>query len=122
MRRSFKVIIAGSRNFADYTRLRYECDRLLADKNATHNIIIISGTANGADKLGERYALEHGYELKRFEADWEHYGKSAGPIRNNQMAREADLVICFWNGKSKGTENLISVANKLDVELIKIMI
>lgn len=102
----FKVIVAGSRNFADYRLLEHKCDWFLADKKSD-GIEIVSGTAIGADTLGIRYAEKHGYAVRRFPADWETYGKGAGHRRNAQMAEYADALIAFWNGKSRGTKNMI---------------
>ena len=53
--------------------------------------------------LGERYARENGFRIERYPADWKQYGKSAGPRRNMQMAEAGDDIICFWDGKSRGT-------------------
>ena len=111
-KKTIKVIIAGSRNFDDYEKLASTCDKILHDEGISCPITIFSGGAAGTDCLGERYASERGYALRVFKADWEQYGKSAGPIRNYCMAREADMVICFWNGLSKGTKHMISVAQK----------
>lgn len=102
-----KVIIAGSRDFIDYAKLKLVCDFTL--KNQI-NVEIISGNASGADKLGERYAKEKGYPLKQFPADWKKNGKAAGPIRNKQMAEYADGLIAFWDGKSRGTKSMIDLA------------
>ena len=101
-----KIIIAGSRNFVDYTKLKTVCDFTLKNQK---DIEIVSGTASGADKLGERYAKENGYPVKKFPADWKKNGKAAGPIRNKQMAEYADGLIVFWDGKSKGTESMINL-------------
>ena len=78
----FRIIIAGSRTFSDYNKLATHCDRLLAEKKKTHNIVIVSGTCRGADLMGERYAQEHGYSIARYPADWQHLGKFAGIQRN----------------------------------------
>ncbi|MBQ6825554.1 MAG: DUF2493 domain-containing protein, partial [Clostridia bacterium] len=79
-----------------------------------NEIIIVSGAARGADAIGERYAKENGFRIEKYPADWEKYGKSAGPIRNKQMAEISDYVICFWNEKSKGTKSMIDYAKKLN--------
>ena len=71
--KTYKVIIAGSREFDNYERLRVICDHLLGRGQGgtpVPNIEIVSGTARGADRLGERYARERGFSLKRFPADW----------------------------------------------------
>lgn len=103
----FKVIIAGGRSFKDYQLLKLECDKILSQKKLTEEIQIVSGGADGADKLGEQYAKQRGYIVKRFEAEWGIYDKAAGPIRNKQMADYADAAIIFWNNFSKGAANMI---------------
>ncbi len=103
----YRVIIAGSRDFDDYVMLCKHCDRLLSQKVATHQIVIISGAARGADTLGERYAHERGYAVEKYPADWNRDGKAAGFIRNAQMASVADALIAFWDGQSRGTAHMI---------------
>ena len=111
-----KVIIAGGRNFNDYETLKSVCDKTL--KYCT-NIEIVSGTARGADILGEQYAKEKGYKIIQFPADWDTHGKSAGYIRNAEMAKYADGLIAFWDEKSKGTKHMIDLAKK---ELLQVKI
>lgn len=108
----FRVIIAGTRSFNDYELLRDSCNNLLSEKQRTHTVVVISGTARGADQMGERYAREWGFQLRRFPADWELYGKSAGHIRNAKMADNADALIAFWDGESRGTKNMIDNARR----------
>ena len=85
-------------------------DSIFEDKFDTHDITIISGNASGADALGERYAREHSLKLEIYPAEWEEYGKSAGPLRNKLMAEKADFVVAFWDGNSRGTKNMIDCA------------
>lgn len=110
-----KVIIAGSRGFNDYEALCKFCDYIIGEPD--EEVEIVSGTAKGADKLGERYANEKGYKLKEFPANWEEYGKSAGYRRNSQMASYSDLLIAFHDGESKGTQNMIDLANKKNINV-----
>lgn len=112
MKEKFRVIIAGSRGFDDYNLLVGKCNYLLSEKMKTHDIVIISGTARGADQLGEKFAEEMGYELEKYPADWDKYGKSAGYIRNKEMAEHADAVICFWDGSSLGTKHMVDIAKE----------
>jgi len=121
MKDYFRVIIAGGRDFDDYELLKTTVDKLLATKSKTHNIIIVSGTARGADQLGERYARERDYALSQYAAIWETYGKSAGYIRNQEMADTADALIAFWNGESRGTMHMINIAEtkKLLVRVVR---
>lgn len=105
-----KVIIAGSRNFTDYQKLKKECDQFLQDQK---NIEIVSGCHNkGADKLGIQYAIEKGFNLIKFPADWNKFGKAAGPKRNKEMAIFLDALITFWDGKSRGTQNMMQLAKQ----------
>ena len=104
-----KVVIAGGRTFDNYSFLKEKCDEILKD---IVDVEIVSGTAKGADKLGEQYSIEKGYGLKQFPADWGKFGKSAGIRRNEQMADYGDMLIAFWDGKSKGTKHMIDYSNK----------
>lgn len=104
-----KVIIAGSRDFGDYDMLKKTLDAYFINQTW---IEVVSGGANGADALGERYAKEKGYNLKRFPADWNTYGRKAGPLRNAEMAKYADALVAFWDGKSAGTRSMIELAEK----------
>ena len=112
-----KIIVAGCRDFDNYGVAK-QCISHLLTKFPTvtkNEIEFVSGHANGADKLGEKYAKEFGYKLKLFPADWNKYGKTAGIIRNKQMADYAcsgDVLIAFWDNKSPGTKNMIQVAKK----------
>lgn len=109
-----KVIISGGRNFNDYKHLCQVCDTILSKQT---EVEIVSGTANGADKLGEKYANDNGYSIKRFPADWDKHGKSAGYKRNAQMAEYADALIAFWDGKSRGTKNMIDLAKRAGLKI-----
>jgi len=77
-----KVIIAGGRDFNNYELLKEKCDYYLKNIN---DIEIVSGVACGADKLGEKYASDKNYSIKRFPADWDTLGRGAGHIRNAQI-------------------------------------
>ena len=101
-----KVIIAGSRGFSDFSLLFSKCEEILENQI---DIEIVSGTAKGADKLGEHYASLKGYSVARFPADWSK-GRSAGFIRNAEMANYSDCLIAFWDGESKGTKHMIDLA------------
>ena len=105
----FKVIIAGTRSFDDYELLKAKMDRLLSQQR---DVEIVSGTARGADQLGERYAVERGLPIKQFPADWNTYGKSAGYRRNAEMAEYADAAVVFWDGKSRGSKHMIDLAKR----------
>ncbi len=111
-----KIIIAGCRDFNNYELLKERCDYLLQNQKK-EDIVIISGHASGADTLGERYAKERGLKLETYPADWRTHGKAAGPIRNAQMASVSDALIAFWDGKSRGTKNMIDTATKQGLQV-----
>lgn len=110
----FRVIIAGSRKYNDYTTLKAKCDYLLSRKltDPDCKVIIVSGGATGVDTLGERYASERGLDVERHPADWDKYGRAAGPKRNAEMADIADALIAFPKAgeENRGTLNMIQTA------------
>lgn len=108
------VIIAGGRDFDDFSFLEKSCYKSLASYlERGYKIIIRSGHAKGADSLGEIFAKENNFDLQIYKPDWFLYGKRAGIIRNCQMAKDKDedkpanMLIAFWDGKSKGTQHMI---------------
>ena len=101
---SFRVIIAGCRDFNDYELLREKCDYMLSKKKDTHKVIIVSGHAAGADALGEVYALERGYELETYPADWSR-GRMAGPLRNEKALRHLQPFLCGQYNQQKSAQD-----------------
>jgi len=102
-----RVIVAGSRHFTDGQFVFEQIDNLnlqIAE--------IVSGGAPGADLCGEMYAQERGIPIRRFPALWGLYGRSAGPIRNREMAEYADYLIAFTSG-GPGTSNMIRTMKSL---------
>lgn len=124
-----RVIIAGSRDFNDYDVLEDKVDEFFLDffkhnsDKGFSRIKIISGTARGTDRLGERYAEACGYEVVRFPAEWDKLGKRAGVVRNAEMAKYASegehcgVLVVFWDGKSKGTEHMINIAKEYGLQI-----
>lgn len=109
---NYRVIIAGGRDFSDYELLKEKCDDFLKDKFLTHQVIVVSGMARGADSLGVRYAEERELMVDAYPADWKKHGRSAGYIRNAEMAECADALIAFWDGRSRGTRHMIIQARQ----------
>lgn len=106
-----KTIIAGGRDFEDFELLVESC------KSEFPISEVVSGGAKGADRLGERFAKENNIKIKRFPPDWEKFGRSAGFVRNREMANYADSLIAFWDGKSKGTNHMIKLAKHLGLKV-----
>lgn len=105
-----KLIIAGSRT-GNINHILEKLEQLPIIKQATE--IVSGGCPTGADKAGEIYAQQYGVIITVFNADWNAHGKAAGPIRNSMMAKYADSLVCFWDGKSRGTANIIKCMNDL---------
>lgn len=105
-----RIVVAGSREYNNYIEAKSYIDFCVSEIKKESTLIFISGGCRGADKLGERYAAENGYKIEIYPADWETYGKAAGPMRNKKMALAADFIICFWDGKSRGTKAMIDFA------------
>ena len=112
-----RLIIAGSRGFDDFARLSEEVDRFCL-RQSIKVVEVVSGGARGADRLGERWANELSIKVTRFPAQWATYGKSAGMVRNRRMAEYATHLIAFWDGSSRGTQNMIEVARKQGLEVL----
>ena len=130
-----RVLVCGSRTWTDYEsianrlkQLAEECearDRIVVAADELISFVVIVGGAKGVDTLAEEWAERNfvyfdGHPLLdcvRFPADWAKYGKAAGPIRNRQMLTEGrpDLVLAFWDGKSRGTANMIELARTAGV-------
>ena len=111
-----KVIIAGSRSVTEMKDLENALTKLL---NLNPNFImrvteVVSGTAVGADQLGEAWALRHNKPVKKMPADWKKYDRAAGAIRNREMARYADMAIVLWDGYSHGAKNMVEEMRRLN--------
>jgi len=114
-----KVAVIGSRTFNDYKRLKRILDLYPISK-------IISGNASGADTLGEKYADKKGIKKDIYPAKWDDlttepciiktnkYGKQynalAGHNRNTDIINNCDMIIAFWDKKSKGTKDSLDKA------------
>lgn len=118
--KDFRLVVAGSRNFTDYTVLKQHLQNYL--NKYGHSLIIVSGNAKGADLLGERYARENQLRCEVYRANWSLYGNAAGPIRNKKMSEICDEVIVFWDEVSRGTSSMISCTKNLNkqIQIIKI--
>lgn len=110
----FKVIVAGSRDFYNYDLVCEKLDYLLRNKD---DVCIICGMAQGADSLGQEYAINHRTYIKYYPADWNKHGKKAGILRNIEMAENADALVAFWDGESRGTKHMIEIAKEKGLEV-----
>ncbi len=120
-----KTIIAGSRNGIDINTVRQAMTETPFKISE-----IVSGTARGVDLYGEIIGTEFNLPIHRFPADWNNlnaepvlikknrqgnmYNALAGHNRNKKMALFADALVAVWNGKSKGTKNMIDTMKKMN--------
>jgi len=102
-----KTIIAGPRSFTS-ERIFHS----IIKKYPSEITEVVCGMARGVDMLGYKWAKENGIPVKEFPADWEKYGKRAGPIRNKEMEQYADAAIIIWDGQSKGTKSMLNIMIK----------
>lgn len=109
-----KTIIAGSRSVRD-PRLVFQA--VEASGFAPTITEVVSGGCHGPDTFGELWASSRHLPIKRFPAEWDRYGLKAGPIRNRQMADYADALIVVWDGRSRGTENMIEEAQARNLQV-----
>lgn len=109
-----RTIIAGSRSLDKPEPIKRYLDSVRAMLRASNVEIaeVVCGCARGVDTIGEQWANENGIPVARFPADWDRNGRQAGPIRNLQMAKYADALIAIWDGKSRGTKNMLDLARR----------
>ena len=104
-----KTIIAGSRGFCDILSGWSFINSVHEHQPITE---VVCGMAKGVDTHGKLWAKDKGIPVKEFPANWNKYGKAAGPIRNKQMAEYADAALVIHNG-SKGSLNMINQMKKV---------
>lgn len=109
-----RVVVTGGRDFWDKTKVYEVLDSLEGVK------VLAQGGASGADMLSKAWARSRGVSVREFPADWEEFGRSAGPRRNRAMLQEVnpDLVVAFPGGR--GTANCVETAKSLGFEVREI--
>lgn len=110
-----KIIIAGSRGITDKSFVAgvIEMNPICPPEHITE---IVSGHCpRGVDAIAEEIAQELDIPVQAFPANWDKYGRQAGPIRNQEMAEYADGLIAIWDGKSRGTKNMIIKAHAVSI-------
>ena len=116
-----RVLVTGSRDYTDEQRLRVIMTRIarVFFTNEDEPPILISGNARGADTLAEKVWESHGWPIERYPADWDTHGRSAGHIRNAEMAKTgADVCVAFPLGKSAGTRGMMKIAEKHGIPVV----
>lgn len=111
------LAVSGTRTIKDW---QVVCDRLDMTTDMLNIDKIICGDANGVDKLTEMWyhLTDRDLEYEEYEADWDKYGKSAGPIRNSQLIDDAHALLAIWDGKSTGTKDAMDKAVDSGMDVI----
>ena len=107
----FRVIIAGGREVTGDTADELVSSAIFESGWQDEITEVIHGDAHGIDKAAQR-VCQGKWPIVRMPADWDSYGKSAGPRRNREMAERADALIAVWDGMSRGTANMIQTAKQ----------
>jgi hypothetical protein len=117
MKREYRALVCGGRNFGDTLLLQETLTKLHQDRGLTR---IIHGCAGGADSLAAAWACLWRIPQSGFHADWEGLGKKAGPIRNQRMIDDGrpHLVIAFPGGN--GTADMVFKARRAGIEVIEV--
>lgn len=111
-----KVLVCGGRNYRDAAHVDRVLQQVCAEGEVT---VIIHGAARGADQLGEAWGQRQGIHTEAYPADWNRFGLSAGPRRNQEMLTKGqpDLVVAFAGGT--GTADMVRRARKAGVRVIE---
>lgn len=115
-KKKLKVAVIGSRSLTDYDVVE---EAMEPYRNRAG--MIVSGGARGTDRLAEEWAKENEVETLIFLPDPAH-GRGGYRIRNEKIVESADMVVAFWDGKSRGTKMVIEMCKDLGVpvEIVKI--
>ena len=111
-----RVLICGDRNYTTWEKIKAYLDTL------DSGTILIDGCARGADSLAGNLATGRNWGIMRFPAQWDKYGKAAGPIRNQEMLDygKPTLVVYFHDDieNSKGTKDMITRGEMANIKVI----
>ena len=118
-----RILVCGGRDFKDYNLVTEVLDKITMPNNELlpdPNLVLIHGCYDGADMLGDRWAVNNYVQIEEYPADWDQFGRAAGPIRNRQMLKEGkpDLVVAFPGGD--GTADMVKISKKAEIEVREI--
>ncbi len=110
------VAVIGSRSFSDYKLLEETLESISGISQ------IVSGGSKGADSLAEEYAEQRQISMVIIKPDWKQYGKGAGIVRNRKIIETVEMVVAFWDGKSKGTASSLKMAKSKWIPILTVKI
>ncbi len=115
--------MAGGRNFNDYDFFCKALDSYLETHHQGKTLVFISGRAwKGADAMVIRWCRMRGYPWVEYPANWEKFGRSAGYVRNTEMAKVGNFLLAFWDGMSKGTGHMVNIATRLGLAVNTVLV
>lgn len=103
------VLVCGSRRWQSYSAVMAALVQLAG---LIGEFTVVEGGAVGADQFASRAARELCLPTPiTVPAEWDRYGRAAGPIRNIKMLNmEPAYVLAFWMNGSRGTQHTITNA------------
>lgn len=112
----YTILVCGGRAYADKAKVSEALTKAFANRLEP---VLLHGASTGADQLASEWAREAGIQEIPFPANWELWGRKAGPIRNNQMLlMRPDLVIAFPGGR--GTADMVRRAKREGFKVVEI--
>lgn len=115
------IMITGSRDWDDILKVSMELWNAYVELGASNDTVLISGGCpSGADHIAETLWKDYDQNLALdiHLADWNTYGRFAGPKRNQEMVDlKPDIVLAFPRGKSVGTRGTIRMAQQAELDV-----
>lgn len=111
-----KLGVVGSREY------KYDIKHFLYSFFQKYGVAtLVSGGARGVDTDAEEYAIAQGIPTIIHKPEWDKYGKSAAYHRNSLIVQDSDVVMAFWDGKSRGTFMTLSICQEQNKPVILIV-
>lgn len=122
-----KILVTGSRDWTDEQPI---LEALIAEgviQAQRDSVTVIHGAAKGADQIAHRVALDLGYTVRPYPAEWNKYRDAAGPLRNLEMlVREhanrdqpgIDVCLAFPLKNSRGTRHMMKFAALAGIRVV----
>lgn len=111
-----KLAIIGSREFCDWELFTEGITRIL-EQEGKLPILVVSGGARGADRMGEKWAKDNGIKTLVFKPEWGKHGKRAGLIRNADIIENATHVLAFPSESGSGTQHALGLAKEKNLPI-----
>lgn len=114
-----KILVTGSRDWTDEQKIR---DYLHLYSGGKGTVLIHGACPTGADAIADKIASEWPWEIRRYPADWNKYGKRAGFIRNSVMVNLGpDICLAFIKNNSKGASMTARLAENVGIRTIRVV-